>query len=100
MTPTFSAVIGIVGNIKHGGLNEEPTATLYGTLLKCRRAWPLRAANLSIVVRGATEARSLVTSVRRELQTVDPQVPASNAKTMAQFLAASVAARRFKLLLR
>jgi putative ABC transport system permease protein len=98
--PREFEVIGVVGNVKHGSLNEEPAVTLY---------WPLaqvppsvassRAANLSIVVRSATGAQAMVANVRRELQAVDPQVPASTVKTMEQFLAASIASRRFNMLL-
>jgi hypothetical protein len=50
-------------------------------------------------VRSATGAQAMVANVRRELQAVDPQVPASTVKTMEQFLAASIASRRFNMLL-
>jgi putative ABC transport system permease protein len=98
--PREFEVIGVVGNVKHDSLSEESTATLYGPLAQVPPSVVTsRAANLSIVVRGATDAQALTASVRRELQAVDPEVPASNARTMEQFLAASVAARRFNLLL-
>jgi putative ABC transport system permease protein len=102
--PREFEVIGIVGNVKHDSLNEEPAATLYGPLAQVPPSVASsRAADLSIVVRGATQAPGqapgMVASVRRELGAVDPQVPASAVRTMEQFLAASVAARGFNLLL-
>jgi len=93
-------VVGVCGNVKHSRLNEEATATLYAPLHQIPQSmFSTLAANLSIVVRSAADPRMLTESVRRELQSVDPEVPASNVKTMAEFLAASVASRRFNLLL-
>src|SRR5438876_7563379 len=40
---------------------------------------------------------ALSAAVRREIQAVDREVPASNIRTMEQYLAASVAPRRFNL---
>ncbi len=93
-------VVGVAGNVKHVGLNDEPTATLYGPLAQVPPSVVTsRAASLSIVARVTNETQALAASVRSEVRAVDPQAPASHARTMAQFLAASVAARRFNLLL-
>jgi ABC-type antimicrobial peptide transport system permease subunit len=50
---------------------------------------------MSIVVRGSVPSGSWSALVRRELRAVDPEVSASNFKTMEQLLSASTAARRF-----
>jgi putative ABC transport system permease protein len=54
---------------------------------------------MSIVVRSNVNPEALKTAVRRELQAVDSEVAASSVKTMSQFLSASIASRRFNLLL-
>ena len=93
-------IVGVSGNVKHNGLNEEPTATLYAPISQIpQNLVSTLASNLSIVVRSATDARTLTESVRRELRSVDPEVPTSSVRTMGDFLAASVASRRFNLLL-
>jgi len=98
--PREFEIIGVAGNVKHLSLNEEPAATLYAPLAQIPPSVvTARAANLSVVVRGTAETEDLAASVRRELRTVDPQVPASNTKMMGQFLAASFAARHFNMLL-
>jgi hypothetical protein len=98
--PRDFEVIGVVGNVKHVGLSEEPTATLYGPLAQIPvGSVTSRAANLSVVARIARETPALASNVRRELQSVDPQVPASNVRTMSQFMAAALAGQRFNLLL-
>jgi putative ABC transport system permease protein len=98
--PRDFEIVGVVGNVKHVGLSEEPTATLYGPLAQIPSSVVTsRAANLSVVARSARETPALVSKVRRESQSVDPQVPASNVRTMSQFMAAALAGQRFNLLL-
>ncbi|MGH9837909.1 MAG: ABC transporter permease [Blastocatellia bacterium] len=98
--PREYEIVGVVANVKHVGLNDEPTATLYGPLPQTPpSAVTARITNLSIVARVTNEAQAVATRVRNEVQAVDPQAPASQTRTMAQFLAAALAARRFNLLL-
>lgn len=98
--PSEFEIVGVARNVKHVSLNEEPAATLYAPLAQIPSSVvTARAANLSIVARAATKAEALAASVRSEVQAVDRQVPSSNARTMEQFLVASIAARRFNMLL-
>jgi putative ABC transport system permease protein len=53
--------------------------------------------NVSLVVRSASDPLILSTAVRREVEAVDQDVPASSVKSMNQLLSASVAPRRFNL---
>jgi predicted permease len=98
--PSTYEIVGVVGNVKHTGLNEEPTATLYAPFYQMPQSVVSFFANsMSIVVRSATDARTLTEAVRRELQSVDSEVPATGIKTMEQFLADSLAQRSFNLFL-
>jgi putative ABC transport system permease protein len=95
-------IVGVVGNIKHESLGEEPTATLYVPFAQApKTAGEGIAGSLNIVVRGAPsgfkDAQALAYVVRRETQAVDPEVPASNIRTMDQYLTKAVAAQRFNL---
>jgi putative ABC transport system permease protein len=49
------------------------------------------------LLRTAVDPLTLQAAVRREIQAVDRNAPASNMRTMEQYLAASVAPRRFNL---
>ena len=49
------------------------------------------------LLRTAVDPLTLQAAVRREIQAVDREAPASNIRTMEQYLAASVAPRRFNL---
>jgi putative ABC transport system permease protein len=99
-SPRDFEIVGVAGSVKHVGLDDEATATLYGPLAQVPPSVVTsRAGSLSIMVHVTNETQALASSVRNEVQAVDPQAPASQARTMAQFLSASVAARRFNLLL-
>lgn len=91
-------VVGIVEDVKHMGLTDESTPTLYGPIPQApKSAVPFLANNLSLVVRTGVDAEALNASVRKELRNVDVDVATAGVRPMGQFLAASVAARKFNL---
>ncbi len=91
-------VVGIVEDVKHMGLTDEPMPTLYGPIPQApKSAVPFMANNLSMVVRTGIEPDALASTVRRELRNVDVDVATAGVRPMRQFLAASVAARRFNM---
>jgi putative ABC transport system permease protein len=93
-------IVGVVGAVKHNGLDDDPTPTLYAPLAQVPPSvLAFLASNMSVAIRTGVDPLTLQTAVRRELQAVDAEVPASSIKTMEQFLSSSVAPRRFNLLL-
>lgn len=98
--PRQVEIVGIVGSVKHIGLDDEPTSDIYVPyyqIPKARMNWATN--NMYWVARTASDPLTLATAVRREAQAIDKDVPASGTRTMEQFLSASVAPRRFNLLL-
>ena len=93
-------VVGVVGNVKHFGLDEEPLATLYAPFYQMpENLVPVWASRINLVTRTTFDPMILSTSIRREVQAIDNNVPASNIRTMDEFLSAAVAQRRFNVLL-
>jgi putative ABC transport system permease protein len=93
-------IVGVVGAVKHNGLDDEPTPTLYAPLAQVPGSnLAFLASNMSLAIRTGVGPLALQAAVRREVQAVDGEVPASSMKTMEQFLSTSVAPRRFNLLL-
>jgi putative ABC transport system permease protein len=91
-------VVGIVADVKHMGLTDEPMPTLYGSIPQApKSAVPFMANNLSLVVRTGIEPDVLVSTVRRQLHDVDVDVATAGVRPMHQFLTAAVAARRFNM---
>lgn len=93
-------IVGVVGEVKHGALHDPPTATLYAPIAQVPNDQASFLANgLSLVVRCSGDPSLLAEQVRHETGRVDPEVAASPTRSMEQHLAASLAPRRFQLLL-
>jgi len=91
-------VVGIVEDVKHMGLTDEPMPTLYGPIPQApKSAVPFMANNLSLVVRTGIDPEALASTVRKELRNVDVDVATAGVRPMHQFLASAVAARRFNM---
>ena len=94
--PREYEIVGIVEDVKHMGLTDEPMPTLYGPIPQApKSAVPFMANNLSLVVRTGIEPEALASTVRKELGSVDVDVATAGVRPMQQFLSAAVAARKF-----
>jgi putative ABC transport system permease protein len=94
--PRAAQVVGVAADVKHAGLDEEPTPTVYAPIAQVPDGTVSFLANsLNVVVRAAPGAAGLADAVRRELRAVDPEVAASTVRTMDQLVATTVAPRRF-----
>jgi predicted permease len=84
-------IIGIVGDVRHRGLDIELRQTMY---------FPsLRIGYTNLVIRTTTDPASLTAAVRKEVAAIDPNQPVVNVKTMEQWVSESVAQPRFRTLL-
>ncbi|MGI8821390.1 MAG: ABC transporter permease, partial [Chthoniobacterales bacterium] len=86
-------VIGIVGNIRHRGLDLEAKPEFY-------LPHPLRPyRGMILVVRSAQDPRTLTSAIRREISVLDPDLPAANVRTLEKVTADSIAPRRLSVVL-
>jgi len=88
-----SEIIGVVGDVHQMGLDTSPEPTVY---------WPhpeLVMSGMTVLVRTANDPLSLVSTVREELQKLDPELPMAGVATMDQLLADSLSRSRFTMLL-
>jgi putative ABC transport system permease protein len=93
-------IVGLSESVKHNSLSEEPIPTLYGPMAQAPpSAVPFLANNFSLVVRSGIDPHALASTVRNEMRSIDVAVAVSSVKPMEQFLAASVAPRKFNLVL-
>ncbi|MBI3667917.1 MAG: ABC transporter permease, partial [Acidobacteria bacterium] len=86
-------VVGIVGNVKHRELDSAPKGVLY---LSHPQSPP---PNMALVVRAASDPAAMAPAVRDEVRSVDQDQPVYDVKTMERWMAESVGARRFAVLL-
>ena len=89
----WRTIIGIVGSVKHSGLDVEPTPEMYYPLLQD----PLPF--MTLVVRTTGDPQSLAAAVQREVRMVDKDQPVFGIKTMEEVVAESVSSRRLTMLL-
>jgi putative ABC transport system permease protein len=83
-------IVGVVGDVRHWGMESEPTPELYVDY----RQVPRWATQMSVIVRGSGRAAPLVPLVQRRLQQLDLGV-ALVMGTLKQRLDQSLANRRF-----
>jgi putative ABC transport system permease protein len=98
--PRDCEIVGVVASVKHNSLTEEATPTFYGPLTQVpKNVTGFVAANFSMVVRTRIQADAMSEAVRKELGAIDPDVAVSSVQPLEQLIAASVAARKFNLVL-
>lgn len=88
-SPSWSTVIGVVGDVKQFGLDSENTNDFYS----------LWYGGSYLIIQTSSDPLSLVSSVRREIQALDPTAPVSDFHSMQQVIDASAGPRRFTTIL-
>jgi len=85
-------IIGIVGDVRSTTLNTESPALYYsgGT-----RIWSL----MDIVVRPSGDPAAMITAVRRQVHSLDPDVPIMNVRPMTEWVSGSASQPRFNAML-
>jgi putative ABC transport system permease protein len=92
-------VVGIVGDVRHFGLEAESPTELYVPIAQVPDATPVWLANnMYWVARTHGNPLFSADAIRREVAAVDPEVASSFVRSMDQWLAQSVDTRRFNLL--
>ncbi len=88
-------IVGVVGDVKHFGLDlpEEPTLYSPYTQIDPWKRW------MTFVARSQVEAAPLAQTLKQKIWGVDAQLPVSKIKTMSEVSATSYAAHRFNMLL-
>jgi putative ABC transport system permease protein len=86
-------VVGIVGDVKHYGLDSQPRSELF--LPSLQQPFP----GMALVVRTASDPAGFIDQIRREVLAVDPEQPIYDVKTMAEAVSQSVFLPRISMLL-
>jgi predicted permease len=86
-------IVGIVGNVKYGGLDEETPAEIYLPYDQHQ------VDAFTVAVRTTEDPLAIVPSLRRDVAGLDPLLPLSNIKSLASLVDASIVGRRFTMVL-
>ncbi|HEY4217197.1 MAG TPA: ABC transporter permease [Gemmatimonadaceae bacterium] len=88
-------IIGVAGNVRHGGLDANVTLQWYAP----ERQWFASDNQEVLVVRTQGDPAALAASVRRTIAAIDPMQPIVNIATMDQVIDRSTAQRHLALVL-
>jgi len=91
--PNWATIVGIVDDIRHRALDSDPQPEYY----RPHTQQPQRT--MVLAVRSAQDPRSLSSAIRREIQSIDPDEPIANVRTLDAVVSDSVAPRRFAVVL-
>ena len=89
----WTTIVGVIGDIKHGGLEEEMQPELYINYLQGAPVGPF------IVLRTAGDPAALAETVRAEIRNIDKTIPTYDMRTMSTLRTEAVSTRRFILLI-
>jgi putative ABC transport system permease protein len=86
-------VIGVVGDIKHFGLDDHAEEYVYTSAIQTP------GNSMFVVVRTATDPVSMTATLRKEVQSLDKELPVFDVKPMEQRITESAGSRRLVMFL-
>jgi putative ABC transport system permease protein len=86
--PAWGEIIGVVGTIRHGGLESDTDRQVYFTYRQ------FTDGRIALVVRTQSEAAAMTPTIVRAIRAVDPDQPVYDVRTMEAVVARSTAERR------
>ena len=92
-TGPWTTIIGVIGDVRHGGLEEVPQPELYISYLRGPPAGPF------IVLRTSGDPALMAETVRAEARRIDKNLPIYDMRTMETLRSEAVSTRRFILLI-
>jgi len=89
----WTTIIGVIGDIRHGGLEAEPEPEMYITYQQGLPGSPF------IVMRTTGDPAAMAETVRAEARRLDQDLPLYDIRTMSTLRSEAVSTRRFVLLI-
>jgi putative ABC transport system permease protein len=91
--PDWEEIVGVVGDVKHYGLNRETTAQTY----EPHTQRPV--SSMTLVARTSGDPASLSAAIRGEVLKIDKEQPVYDIRTLEQYFSTSIAEQRFSAML-
>jgi putative ABC transport system permease protein len=92
----WMTIIGVAQDVKHSGLNQPVNPAVYAPFPQSDEAWR-RWMTLAIRTPGASVG--LIEDVKKQVWSVDSQIPVSEVHSMGDLMGVSLAQQRFNMLL-
>jgi putative ABC transport system permease protein len=92
----WMTIIGVAGDVKHSGLNQPVDPAVYSPFSQNDEAW---RKWMTLVIKTQAPVAGLVEDIKKQVWTLDSQIPVSDVQSMDDLMAVSVAQQRFNMLL-
>jgi putative ABC transport system permease protein len=91
-------IVGVVGHIRHSGLEEEGRAEIYRPWLQMNPKWMLSTTRaMDLIVKTSANPETFVGPIKQVVQSIDPDQPLANVITLGAVMDESIAPRRMTL---
>jgi putative ABC transport system permease protein len=91
--PIKGEIVGVVGNVRHAGLDGEPMPAIYRPYAQKDLGF------LHLVVRTDGDPHGMTRALAAELQAIDPDQPLAAVRTLESILSSSISSQRFNMTL-
>jgi predicted permease len=89
--PSWTTIVGVIADARTESLAQANIPQIYVSLCQTK------ARDLTVFLRGQLNAGALPTQVREQVQSINPELPVFQARTLDDLLTASLSGRRFSL---
>lgn len=94
--PQWMTIIAVVGDLKHSGLNQPTDPAVYTPFSQSDERW---RRFMTLVIKARDAFPGLVEEVKKQIWSLDSQLPVSDVLPMDELLGMSLAQQRFNMLL-
>ncbi len=92
----WKTIVGVVADVKHSGLNELVDPAVYAPFAQNDEAWRTWT---TLTIRTGSPLTTLVENVKKQVWSLDCQVPVSDIQSMDDLMALLLAQQRFNVML-
>jgi putative ABC transport system permease protein len=89
-------IVGVTRDVKHAGLNQPVDPSVYAPYSQSNEPW---RHWMTLAIRTSAPSPGLLEEVKKQVWSLDPQIPVSQVQSMDDLLAVSLAQQRFNMLL-
>ncbi|MEO8026772.1 MAG: ABC transporter permease [Bryobacteraceae bacterium] len=98
-TSPWLTIVGIVGDVKQEGLDQAALSAIYMPLVQTIGRGGRAERDASFAIRTAGDPASFIEAARKQLASIDPELPMHRPQTGSEAVEENTAPRRFPLLL-
>ena len=89
-------IVGVAADVRHAGLNQPVDPAVYAPFAQSDEAW---RRWMVVAIRTPRESAGLLEEVKKQVWSVDSQIPVSDVHSMEDLLSDSLVRQRFNMLL-